>query len=353
MNFRMIFPKTKQNFRLGFIFSLIFLGLLSFQNCAPSQQCSLQDPCGGSSGANTSAANNSSSSGLILGNTANGGGNSSGFGPSSGSSSSGSSSSSGGSFGTNPLSGGGSSSGGSPFSGVSGSVGGSTGGPLTITLQPVSVSIPVSQSFQFGISVVGGTPPYTYQWYQNGVALAAGTFYFYTDIAQGFMDAGSYYVVVTDAAHTKVTSTAAQLAITDAVAGCNAGNYFTYTNAAVDIDDYFENYFAGPLGKFLLADSFSEASTILSLPASYTGMVEWPFPAMSYHQAEAIACSANIPRIHTAAANPSSGVVANNAYYQYQGSVNFECQNNKLLFISDTCHWVQIAPLPTTSFGDN
>lgn len=343
MKFRLSFPKTKRQIRLGFIFSLIFLGLLAFQNCAPSQQCSLQNPCASGSSSSTSPTT-ASSSNLVLGNTSSG--SSSGFGPSSGAASSGGSvSSGGGSFG-------GSSSGGTPFTGASGTSSG-TSGPLQITAQPTSLSIPVNQNFQFGVAVAGGTTPYSYQWYKNGVALTAGTYYFYADTAAGFMDAGSYYVVVTDAAHATVTSVTVQLAINDAVLGCNAGNYFTYTNATLDIDDFFENYFAGPLGKFLLADSFPGASTILSIPSSYSGLVEWRFPAMTYHQPEAIACASNIPRIHTATANPSTGSTADNEYYQYQGGVNFECQNNKLLFVSDTCHWVQIQAEPSSFGGGN
>lgn len=339
MNFHLRFLKMKRQIRIGFIFSLIGLALLAFQNCAPGQQCSLQNPCATSSSSTSPVAESSSagsSSGSSFGSS-NGSsfGASSGFAPGSTSSVNTGSGFGGSSVGTS-----------TPITSGTGTSSAS-GGALRITSQPQAQSVTIGQNFTLNVSVTGGTQPYTYQWYQNNVAITGMNFYLYTNTAEGFADDGAYYVTVTDANKTTIASVAVQVTVNDAVAGCVAGTYFTYTNATVDIDDYIENYFAGPAGKFLISSALPYASTILSFPASYSGLVEWTFPAMSYHQPTTIACTSNVPRIHTPANNPYGGGLANNAYYQYEGSVNFECQNNKLLFVSDTCHWVEVSAPPT------
>jgi len=41
--------------------------------------------------------------------------------------------------------------------------------PLSVTISPLSVSLEICQSVTFTSNVTGGTPPYKYQWYANGV----------------------------------------------------------------------------------------------------------------------------------------------------------------------------------------
>ena len=44
--------------------------------------------------------------------------------------------------------------------------------PLTLSISPVSASIYIGDSVSFTSTVSGGTPPYSYQWYLNGVAVS-------------------------------------------------------------------------------------------------------------------------------------------------------------------------------------
>ncbi len=70
---------------------------------------------------------------------------------------------------------------------------------LTVSISPVSVDMSVGTSQMFSSAVSGGTPPYTYQWYMNGTAVAgatssawaftpssAGTYVIYLRVADGF-----------------------------------------------------------------------------------------------------------------------------------------------------------------------
>jgi hypothetical protein len=70
---------------------------------------------------------------------------------------------------------------------------------LSVTILPTSVSLDVGQSQLFTSSVSGGTGPYSYQWYLNGVAVSGATSASWTFSPSS---AGSYtvYVVVTDSA---------------------------------------------------------------------------------------------------------------------------------------------------------
>jgi hypothetical protein len=76
---------------------------------------------------------------------------------------------------------------------------------LSISISPTSATLDVGQSQLFTSSVLGGTSPYSYQWYLNGVSVSGATSPTWTFTAAS---AGSYtvYVNVTDATSAVATS---------------------------------------------------------------------------------------------------------------------------------------------------
>ncbi len=78
-------------------------------------------------------------------------------------------------------------------------------GALSAVISPNSATLDVGQSRLFNSTVSGGTPPYSYQWFLNGVAASSGTSPTWTFAADS---AGSYsiYVNVTDGVSFKVKS---------------------------------------------------------------------------------------------------------------------------------------------------
>ena len=146
----------------GALFSLLMI--FSFQNCAPQQNCAASSAdCSAKDSKTTNTGTRPSNNTISLG--------------SSGSSSGGSSSGSGNTISIGGGSGG--SGGGSSGSGWSNSGGSGTGssgsGPLQFTAQPSGVSVIEQANFQLSASVGGGTYPYTYLWYKDGVAISDGT----------------------------------------------------------------------------------------------------------------------------------------------------------------------------------
>jgi outer membrane protein assembly factor BamB len=70
-------------------------------------------------------------------------------------------------------------------------------GPLSISISPSSVTVDVGQSQLFTSSTSGGTSPFTYQWYANGVAVLGATSFSWNFVSSS---SGSYavYVNITD-----------------------------------------------------------------------------------------------------------------------------------------------------------
>ena len=106
---------------------------------------------------------------------------------------------------------------------VSNSAGFVTSAAATLTVSaapPTIVSPPQNATAQAGGSVTftvtpGGTPPFTYQWSHNGVAVGGATAASFTLGAVASADAGSYTVTVTNAAGS-ITCAAATLTVVSA-----------------------------------------------------------------------------------------------------------------------------------------
>jgi hypothetical protein len=76
--------------------------------------------------------------------------------------------------------------------------------PFSVTVSPTLVTLAVGQSRTFTCSVLGGTSPFSYQWYLNGIAVPGAT-----EASWTFTPSyGSYtvYVKVTDSAGAQATS---------------------------------------------------------------------------------------------------------------------------------------------------
>ncbi len=90
--------------------------------------------------------------------------------------------------------------------------------PLSVSISPLSASIPVGSSVTFTSTASGGTSPYTYQWYLNGdpVSGANSPSWTFTSTSSGI-----YYVhlEVTDANSNKLQSGTARVTVTSAAVG--------------------------------------------------------------------------------------------------------------------------------------
>lgn len=262
---------------------------------------------------------------------------------------------SGGSSGGAVTIGGGGSSGGSSGGGVSvggGSSGGGNGGgdgPLKIVNHPTGVSVMENGTFQLEFTFSGGTSPYTIQWYLNGKAITNGLghYSFYSGSADTWHNEGTYHVIVKDSSNQSVQSNMARVTILEPAVGCPAGRYFTYTNATYDqAYNYFTEYFEGPRGKFLLHQSYDRYNALFPYP-SYSKLSSYDVPsALKYLDKTWMNCRTTIPRIHTPTVNPAYDYeygdrYADNDAYKYTGEIQFECRNNKLKFIANTCKWVK------------
>ena len=82
----------------------------------------------------------------------------------------------------------------------------------TITTQPVNQSVAVGSTATFTVAV-SGTAPFTYQWLENGTAIAGATAASYTTPTLGNPDNGEQYGVEVTNAAGSITSTAATLTV--------------------------------------------------------------------------------------------------------------------------------------------
>jgi Zn-dependent metalloprotease len=94
-----------------------------------------------------------------------------------------------------------------------------TGGPVTISSQPHSVTVAAGATATFSVTAAGGITPYQYQWMRNGAEIAGATAASYSLTAQGNDNGAAFSVTVSDSAAppTTATSSAATLTVsTDA-----------------------------------------------------------------------------------------------------------------------------------------
>lgn len=101
--------------------------------------------------------------------------------------------------------------------------------PFIIVIQPQSQTISSGSNVSFSVSVAGGVPAYTYQWYFNNVAIGGATSSTYSITGAVTGDAGNYKCIIMDANSQTLTTNNATL-IVNAVA--LAADW--YWNATID-----------------------------------------------------------------------------------------------------------------------
>lgn len=213
----------------------------------------------------------------------------------------------------------------------------SNSGALRIITQPANVNVFEGAEFQVHVEIAGGLPPISYQWYLNGQAIdlnSYASYYLFKGVADSYKKEGHYHVIVKDSAGNSVQSLVASVGFLEPQMGCEAGSYFTYTNSDFDgAFDYFNEYFAGPRGKFLIFQSFDTYNALYP-NRSFAGLKDWIIPALKYKELVHLPCASTIPRIHTPVKRPRF-----RSDVTYTGAVVFECHNKKIKFIEDTCQW--------------
>ena len=125
-----------------------------------------------------------------------------------------------------------------------------TSSAITVIAPPVIVTPPASQTVASGNSVsfsakVGGSAPFTYQWYKNTKAISGATSSIFNLARVGQSDAGNYYVVVANFAGSATSPTATLNVRGGSNGGGNdnlrAKNFLTTTLTAPVIGNIFRN----------------------------------------------------------------------------------------------------------------
>jgi hypothetical protein len=86
--------------------------------------------------------------------------------------------------------------------------------PFIIVIQPQSQTITSGTNVSFSVSVAGGVPAYTYQWYFNNVAIGGATSATYSITPATGANTGQYKVIIHDANGQTLTSVNALLTVT-------------------------------------------------------------------------------------------------------------------------------------------
>lgn len=112
--------------------------------------------------------------------------------------------------------------------------------PFRIIIHPVSQTVNAGANVTFTVVVAGGTAPYSYQWFKNGVELSGETSVSLnlTNVDSG--DAGSYTCEITDSASGDLTSNAAILTVNAAV----INGFFSYgdVDPNTDLQAHVDNF---------------------------------------------------------------------------------------------------------------
>jgi hypothetical protein len=99
---------------------------------------------------------------------------------------------------------------------------------LSASVSPALTTMDVGQSQTFNSTVLGGTSPYTYQWYQNDTAItnATGSSYTFAPSSSGHYN---FYLNVTDSANAKARSNSAKATV-------NSALFVTVSPSSVTLD---------------------------------------------------------------------------------------------------------------------
>lgn len=371
--------QTKIATKLASVMVGLGLMLISFQNCKMATGCEGGGDCPASGEANSTASTSGSKGGPGAGRTpgsssANLGGGSQGNSIIRNSMVLGGSGAAntinpmvlggGGGGGSNS----GSGSGGGPIlGGGSGGSGGSGGNQeFRFLVQPTSKSVRFYELAVLDVSVTGGTPPYTFQWYKDDVKQVYDEGNYSIECSESpscrvfadlYRKEGRYRVEVKDSNNRVINSSVATVSIVDSTAGCNAGN-FVAANLANILQPEVVELFSNSRGLFLVSSfdesirsyfSFDESGAVAATPISgLVGLTLLPqTPNAEYNQmiVRSDFCDFPIPRVNTPIPYPGTGLEGSTTYHRV-GGVKLQCSGKKWKFIGNTCGWQADEPPP-------
>ncbi|MBK7960825.1 MAG: hypothetical protein IPK04_06220 [Bdellovibrionales bacterium] len=236
--------------------------------------------------------------------------------------------------------------------------------------QPKSVQVEWNGFFDLEVSLAGGTPPYSFQWYKDDQAVTEGgsnyglgcsTSYSCRGMMDSYSRDGRYKVVVKDSSRIPqaLTSTVATISVADPAGLCAAGSYVMYTGGnsyGSNLVEMFQNV----RGTFLISAGNDAISYMTSYPKYYPITIVYDMPAATFQQSVPFPslCGSQIPNINSASSNPgqASGEYglygcgnSNGCGYHREGAVTMECKNARWRFVSNTCRWVRDVPVDGSS----
>ena len=101
--------------------------------------------------------------------------------------------------------------------------GGATGGDMSITTQPASVTVAPGATASFSVDASGGVTPYSYKWYRDGSEIAGATTSSYSLTAQPADNGAMFNATVSDASTPPKSATSAKATLTVSGGGGGGG----------------------------------------------------------------------------------------------------------------------------------
>lgn len=267
----------------------------------------------------------------------------------------------------------GNSGGGPILGGGSGGSGGSGGNQeFRFLVQPTSKSVHFYQLAILDVSVTGGTPPYTFQWYKDDAKQVNDVDDYSIDCSDSwscrvyadlYRKEGRYRVEVKDSKNRVINSNVATVSIMDSTAGCSAGNFVAFngnTSYGPEMAELFSNirgHFFVPAGHPAIAPFFGPSS-VVGLP-NFVGLTALPqTPAAEYDQViiRSDFCDIPIPMVNTPIPNPGMYMVEGGTTYHRVGGIKLQCKGNRWKVVGpNTCGWQANTPpaTPPPPLNDN
>lgn len=228
-----------------------------------------------------------------------------------------------------------------------------------IVTPPKAVTVAEGAFFNLSVSVYGGTPPYKYEWFKDGALIKNYNGAYYSNRADRYSREGLYKVRIKDTAGSTVESAQVRLSIKPEEGPCAQGTYVAlkkdvseYPNVEPLIDmfvfggkkylissknDIINSFYSSGFMQSKHFSSYNTSGTI-----KYKGLLN-------------LSCTTAIPNVHQPEKNPgapytgcddywcgSSENYNDGAGWKYDGTITFECVNNKFRLLSNSCKWSQV-----------
>jgi hypothetical protein len=152
---------------------------------------------------------------------------------------------------------------------------------LIIITQPMSQTVTVGANVTFTVAVTGGSSPYTYQWYDNGINILGATNSSYSISGVTLTNSGNYNCIVTDSLGNTVTSNQATLTVNSAsvigYASSQVSDPFPTLNGGSDpfVYGYTTTIVHNQPASYTLNNSDNNTYFIFKIPASENNKTTW------------------------------------------------------------------------------